>query len=161
MPSWCWNKPRFWRAFVRRPYSFSTAKLELPWCRACDSAKENIISAALQNRHKKQVNKSIDSLQTSKQDGFTTNSLLSPPRAYLFQTHLRRGRGYLIKQFRRWYQFSIKNKNAKWKSSSTRSWRSCSRGKKQIRTSTRWINHPGSIHTRFYSRHWLIQFMIY
>ena len=84
MPSWCWNKPRFWRAFVRRPYSFSTAKLELPWCRACDSAKENIISAALQNRHKKQVNKSINSLQTSKQDGLTTNPLLSPPRAYLY-----------------------------------------------------------------------------
>ena len=30
----------------------------------------------------------------------------------------------------------------------------------QIRTSSWWIDHPGSVHTKFYSRDWLIQFTI-
>ena len=49
MPSWCWKRPKLRRASVSRPYSCSTAKLELPWWREWDSAKEKIISAALQN----------------------------------------------------------------------------------------------------------------
>ena len=47
MPSWCWNKPKFRRAFVNRPYNWSKGKLEVPWCRARASAREKIISAAL------------------------------------------------------------------------------------------------------------------
>ena len=31
----------------------------------------------------------------------------------------------------------------------------------QIRTSSWWINHPVSVHTKFYSRDWLIQSIIY
>ena len=57
---------------------------------------------------------------------------------------------------------SPQNKNAKWKSPSTRRLEvKQPRIKKQIRTSTRWINHPGLVHTKFYSRHWLIQSFIY
>ena len=33
--------------------------------------------------------------------------------------------------------------------------------KKQIQTSSWWINHPGLVHTKFYSRYWLIQSFIY
>ena len=33
--------------------------------------------------------------------------------------------------------------------------------KKQIRTSRRWTNHPGSVQMKFYSRDSLIQFIIY
>ena len=32
---------------------------------------------------------------------------------------------------------------------------------KQIRTSSCWIYHPGSVHTKFFSRDWLIQPIIY
>ena len=32
---------------------------------------------------------------------------------------------------------------------------------KQIRTSSWWINHPGSVHMKFYSHDWLIQSIIY
>ena len=53
-----------------------------------------------------------------------------------------------------WYQFPIKNKNTKWKMSSTRKERSCSEDQKQIRTSSWWINHPGSAHVKFYSSYW-------
>ena len=62
---------------------------------------------------------------------------------------------YLIDIYRqrRWYQFSIKNQNTRWKSSSTGSWKLCIRGSK--------INHPESAHTKFYSRDWLIQSIIY
>ena len=60
-----------------------------------------------------------------------------------------------------WYQFPIKNKNTKWKMSSTRKERSCSEDQKQIRTSSWWINHPGSVHVKFYSSYWWIQSIIY
>ena len=32
---------------------------------------------------------------------------------------------------------------------------------KQIRTSSWWLSHPGSVHAKFYSRDWLIQSIIY
>ena len=32
---------------------------------------------------------------------------------------------------------------------------------KQIRTSSWWINHPWSVHTKFYGRDWLLQSIIY
>ena len=54
------------------------------------------------------------------------------------------GGAYLNQQFRRWTQFSIKDKNAKWKSSSTRSWRLCSRGKK-TNPNFRHMNKPSWI----------------
>ena len=60
-----------------------------------------------------------------------------------------------------WYQFPIKNKNTKWKMSSTRKERSCSEDQKQIRTSSWWINHPGSAHVKFYSSYWWMQSIIY
>ena len=41
-----------------------------------------------------------------------------------------------------------------WKSSSTRSWRSCSQGSKSE------LKHTGSVHMKFYSRDWLIQSII-
>ena len=60
-----------------------------------------------------------------------------------------------------WYQFPIKNKNTKWKMPSTRKERSCSEDQKQIRTSSWWINHPGSVHVKFYSSYWWMQSIIY
>ena len=60
-----------------------------------------------------------------------------------------------------WYQFPIKNKNTKWKMSSTRKERSRSEDKKQVRTSSWWINHPGSVHVKFYSSYWWMQSIIY
>ena len=60
-----------------------------------------------------------------------------------------------------WYQFPIKNKNTNWKMSSTRKERSCSEDQKQIRTSSWWINHPGSAHVKFYSSYWWMQSIIY
>ena len=32
---------------------------------------------------------------------------------------------------------------------------------KQFRTSSWWISYPGSVHVKFYSRHWLTQAIIY
>ena len=47
-----------------------------------------------------------------------------------------------------------------WKSFSTRSWRSCSRGSSWNKSSW-WINHPGSVQMNFHSRNRLIQSIIY
>ena len=43
------------------------------------------------------------------------------------------------------------------KSSSTRSWSHAAKDQEQIHTSTLWINHPRSVHTKFYSGDWLMQ----
>ena len=43
------------------------------------------------------------------------------------------------------------------KSSSTRSWSHAAKDQEQIHTSTLWINHPRSVHTKFYSCDWLMQ----
>ena len=66
----------------------------------------------------------------------TVNPLISPPGGIFisspFEGGLHRDRGAYLIQQRRGYQFSKKNQNTKWKSSSTRCWRSCSRGSKTI-----------------------------
>ena len=56
---------------------------------------------------------------------------------------------------RRWYQFSISGK-----AQVQGLLGHAAEDQNKIRTSSWQINHPGSVHTKFYSRDWLIQSII-
>ena len=93
---------------------------------------------------------------------------------YLFQTYLRWGAGRLNRnggfiregehisftEHGRWYKFSIKTRMQSRNSQGHEVGGHSAKDQKQIRTSSWWTNHPGSVHTMFYSRDWIIQSII-
>ena len=90
----------------------------------------------------------------------TVNPLLSPLGAYLFQAHLRRGNGAYFSLEKT--MVSVLHKELEYKVENKKVGGHATEDQNQIWTSSWEINHPGSVHAKFYSHGWFkIQSLIY
>ena len=87
--------------------------------------------------------------------------------AYLFQAYLREG-GELISDGELFNlentMVSVLHEELKYKVEELKNKKVggyAAEDQNQIRTSSWYVNHPGSVHVKFYSRDWLIQSLIY